>query len=449
MFNIFKYIRVKVAFFVLALLVVTMGIFYGITVHIMNRHILNEMIRRAEMLSKGIAATAAHNFLSRDLLGLDNIVMKVKGSNPDVEYIAILNDDRKAVVHCDLRKTGEILNPAKGQLFRKEKDGIIVKKISGNSSAFLEIVSPILFQDKQLGSVMMGINNSVLLDAQTASRKRILKVFGIASILGIIGSILLSSFLTRPIKALSSGVDNLKQGRRTVPLKVYSQDELGELTKNFNEMTAIISEQQYSLSRYAFDLETSYVSTVRVLAAAIDARDAYTHGHSARVSKLAVQLGRQIGLAREELEDLDIACLFHDVGKIKTPDIILHNEGRLNPQDYKEMMHHPKYGADILRNAPSLHRYIPAVRHHHEWFDGKGYPDGLRGDKIPLFAALIAIADAYDAMTSNRHYRNAYPKQKALDELLAYSAKQFNPELVNIFINIMTSSGNKLPGIDQ
>jgi HD-GYP domain-containing protein (c-di-GMP phosphodiesterase class II) len=147
-----------------------------------------------------------------------------------------------------------------------------------------------------------------------------------------------------------------------------------------------------------------------------------------------------MGLTQQELEDLEIACLFHDVGKIKTPDSILLKRGQLTPDEYQEMMRHVEYGASILSRAPSLAKYIPSTRHHHEWHNGKGYPDGLVGDDIPLFAAIMAVGDAFDAMTSDRPYRKALPEEKALREISRMAGTQFRPDLANLFLNIMTKS---------
>ncbi len=134
-------------------------------------------------------------------------------------------------------------------------------------------------------------------------------------------------------------------------------------------------------------------------------------------------IGKAIGLSKEELDDLEVACLFHDVGKIKTPDSILLKPGKLTQSEYDEMIRHVEYGASILSKAPSLHKYIPAVRHHHERQDGKGYPDGLNSDSIPLFASIIAIADTYDAMTSTRPYRSAFSKILRFVNLFALPAR--------------------------
>ena len=173
------------------------------------------------------------------------------------------------------------------------------------------------------------------------------------------------------------------------------------------------------------------------MAAAIDARDSYTHGHSARVSQLSVLIGKAIGLSIEELRDLEVACLFHDVGKIKIADSILLKQGRLSQSEHEEMIHHVEYGASILDKAPSLRRYIPAVRHHHERQDGKGYPDRLSGDNIPLFASIIAVADTFDAMTSTRPYRKAFSEEEALRELVRVAGTQLRADLVAVFVELI------------
>ncbi len=252
---------------------------------------------------------------------------------------------------------------------------------------------------------------------------------------------MVSSLLTSPIRELTHGVMTMGEGKAVEPLRIYSGDELGRLTEKFNEMTALITRQHDELRKYSKDLEDAYVSTVRVVSAALDARDPYTRGHSERVSNFSRLIAQRIGLDEREMEALEIACLFHDVGKIKTRDSILLKKGNLTPEEYGEMRRHTEYGAALLGSAPSLRIYIPAVRHHHERFDGTGYPDGLCGDQIPLHAAIIAIADAFDAMTSDRPYRYALSAEHALGELLAFSGSQFNPELVDAFVSVIKRQG--------
>ncbi len=433
----FNSIRIKVAGMVLLLLILSALAFYTITLTIMNRHLLNEVLKRSEALSKSTAASAGYSLLSKDLLGLDNMVFRMRESNRDVESIAVVGPDMKIIAHSDIAKAGKTLSPPQGRLLQEGADGTTITESTSPSVGSFEIVSPIVSFNKRQGSVILSVNKSALQDAQHAARKRIMIFFTVILMLGIAGSIVLSSFLTKPIQELSAGVDDLKEGKRYRRLKIYSQDEFGKLTASFNEMMVLIDEQSSRLNKYAKDLEDSYVSTVRVLAAAIDARDPYTHGHSTRVSMLSLQLGKEVGLNSAALEELEVACLFHDIGKIKTPDSILRKRDKLNVWEYKEMMRHTEYGADILSKAPSLQKYIPPVRHHHEWFNGRGYPDGLKGNAIPLFAAIIAITDTYDAMTSNRPYRGAISELETLEELMKCAGKQFNPDLVKVFTRIM------------
>lgn len=430
-------LRFKIAFFVVILMTSTSFALSIVTVQIMNNYILNEIIKRGESVGKSIAASAGYNLLSKDLLGLDNLVFKAKSSNSDMLYVAIVDLNMKTVVHSAAEMIGETKAVAQGQLFREAADGTTVKELTNSSDSIFEILCPIVFMKKSLGSVVIGMNKSILLEAQRKVSSMILIVFGIIVVLGMFASSLLASFLIKPIKELSAGVEELKYGTAKKPLRIYSQDELGKLTRNFNEMSALIADQRGKLTKYARDLEDAYVSMVKVVAAAIDARDSYTHGHSARVAQLSLLLGKQLGLPKADLRDLEVACLFHDVGKIKTPDSILLKRGKLSEAEYQEMMQHVEYGASILSWAPSLSKYIPSTRHHHEWHNGKGYPDGLVGDKIPLFAAIISIADAFDAMTSDRPYRKALFKEEALRRIDRMSGTQFRPELVAIFLDLM------------
>lgn len=436
-------LRFKFAFLVVILLTSTSFILCILTVQIMNNYILNEIIKRGESVGKSIAAAAGYSLLSRDRLGLDNLVFKAKTSNSDMPYMAIVDPDMKTIVHSETPMGGETIQVSQGRLHRKADDGTTVIELPNPSGIIFEISCPIVFAKKTLGNVIIGMNKSVLMEAQKKVKERIVIAFGIIVVLGIFASSLLASFLIKPIKELSVGVDQLKNGTAKKPLRIYSQDELGELTRNFNEMSALISEQKGRINKYAYDLEEAYVSIVKVVAAAIDARDSYTHGHSSRVAQLSLLIGKQAGLSKDELEELEVACLFHDVGKIKTPDSILLKPGRLSPAEYKDMMNHVEDGASILSRAPSLVKYIPSTRHHHEWYNGKGYPDGLVGNNIPLFAAIISIADAYDAMTSDRPYRKALSEEEALREIAHMSGIQFRPDLVTIFLELTKESRAK------
>lgn len=193
-------------------------------------------------------------------------------------------------------------------------------------------------------------------------------------------------------------------------------------------------EQAASLAIALNDLEESYQATLLALSAALDARDRETEGHSQRVTKLALAIGRQLKLSPQELTNLERGALLHDVGKIGISDNILLKAGPLTPTERAVMNQHPQLGYEMLKNIPFLREALPVVLHHQEMYDGSGYPMGLLGDEIPLGARIFAVADTYDAMTSTRPYRKALSHQDALAEILAHRSTQFDPRVVDAFI---------------
>lgn len=440
-FRPLKHIRAKVTLYVLLLLASTVCVSYVITIRILNDHVRGEIVKRAESLTRSIASSAGYNLILKDLLALDNMVFKIKESNPDITSIAILKPDRTIVVHSEAGRAGSKLAPAAGPIVVNAADGTRIREMAPAGDTSFAVESRIVFMEKDLGSVLLDVDWSVLTAAQTQARGKVLPVFAGILILGVASAIWVSSRLTRPVKELALGVEELKRGQRSKPLRVYAEDELGRLTASFNEMTELITGQREKLGQYAHELEEAYISTVRVLGAAIEARDHYTLGHSTRVAEYAVGLARELGLGAEKVEEIEIACLFHDVGKIKIPDAILHKKGRLDPREFKEMRRHPEYGAGILSKARSLYKYMPAVRHHHEWYDGSGYPDGLSRDSIPDEAAIISLADAYDAMTSDRPYREALTRDRALAIIRESAGKQFHPEFARVFLELHKAQG--------
>jgi putative nucleotidyltransferase with HDIG domain len=437
----FRTIRFKLSLFVFTLLIFTTVVFFLATVKILNRVILNEIIKRAESLSKSSAAAAAYSLISSDVLGIDHLVFKGKESNRDVEYIAVVDTRMNIVAHSDIKRRGKVLSRAKGNLFKEDGDGTRVSEISLSSGKSFEISTPIVFKRKALGTVIVGVNQSVLLEVQRLARQRIFVIFTMILLVGLVGILWLSFFITRPIKELSAGVEDLKGGKRTRPLRIYSKDELGKLTESFNNMSELITDQKKELFKYTQELEDAYISILRVLAMAIDARDSYTLGHSARVALHSLMIGEEIGLKEKELEELEITSLFHDVGKLKTPDAILFKNRSLDSTEYDKIRHHPEDGAEILNKVKPLQKYVESVKHHHEHYNGKGYPDGLDGDGIPLYAAIISIADTYDAMTSTRPYREALSKEEACKELEKGAGKQFHPDLVKAFLRAIKHGG--------
>jgi len=184
-----------------------------------------------------------------------------------------------------------------------------------------------------------------------------------------------------------------------------------------------------------------YPDALRALVAAVEAKDEYTHGHSARVAEYSVRLGQQMGLGPTQLRQLAQGAVLHDIGKIGTADTVLNKPGALTPEERAWIEQHPVAGWEIVRQAPSLHAALEVVRHHHERWDGTGYPDGLAGTAIPLQARMAAVADVWDALTSERAYRAAWSPQRALDHLVAGVGSQFDPACVDAFLDVLARQG--------
>jgi putative nucleotidyltransferase with HDIG domain len=193
-------------------------------------------------------------------------------------------------------------------------------------------------------------------------------------------------------------------------------------------------------ARYTFklyvDMKDAYLVTIRALASSMDAKDHYTLGHSERVSEYSEAIARKMNLGYDEVENIRTAALLHDIGKIGVPDTILNKPGRLNEEEYKICQRHAEIGHSIIHGIDYLKSCEEIIRSHHERYDGKGYPDGLAGDNIALETYVVALADAYDAMSSDRPYRTALPEEKILSIIAEERGFQFHPDVVDVFLSL-------------
>jgi putative nucleotidyltransferase with HDIG domain len=197
---------------------------------------------------------------------------------------------------------------------------------------------------------------------------------------------------------------------------------------------------RYAFSKYAETREL-FFGTVSALSQAIDAKDGFTRGHADRVSRIAGAIARELRVSEKQIEEIELAGLLHDIGKIGVEDRILMKPQRLDPVEQELMRRHPIYGASILEPSAALRVLVPIVLHHHENYDGTGYPDGLRGEDIPLGSRIIIVADAYEAMTSDRIYRKAVGHERAMEQLNRYKGVQFDPEIVRVLERLVQKRG--------
>ena len=197
------------------------------------------------------------------------------------------------------------------------------------------------------------------------------------------------------------------------------------------------------------ELEKAYLESIETLRYTVEAKDAYTRGHSDRVSAYSYLIGKYLNLSEEDLKKLKLGGLFHDIGKIGVPDSILLKTERLTDDEYSEIKNHPSIGAHILSNATMFQDIIPIVKHHHERYDGKGYPGQLQGENIPYLARITAIADTFDAMTSKRAYRDPLPLEVVKEEFQKNSGTQFDPEIIPVFLDILNNHYDEIEKIQN
>ena len=241
---------------------------------------------------------------------------------------------------------------------------------------------------------------------------------------------------------LKNEIRRLNQVTREQNLKL--QDMNRNLEGKVRERTKQLADKHQ-------ELRIAYVQTIRALAEAVDAKDAYTRGHSERVGVYASKMARALGLPKELIERVYIAGLLHDVGKIGVRDAVILKPDKLNDEEYAEIQQHPEIGARILQPVEFLADVVPCVRHHHEWFDGsrRGYPDQLRGNAIPLPSRIILVSDTVEAMTSDRPYRKGLPLETVVSELHRFAGTQFDPKCVEVMLRLLEDEGENFIKKDQ
>lgn len=218
--------------------------------------------------------------------------------------------------------------------------------------------------------------------------------------------------------------------------------------KAINQMN-IIKRINDELKEASQKLEQAYMESIETLRYTVEAKDPYTRGHSDRVSEYSVLIGKYLGLSEKDLHTLKVGGLFHDVGKIGIPDAILLKPGKLTNDEYSEIKNHPAIGVHILSNARIFAEIIPIVKHHHERYDGFGYPSNLKGEDIPYFARIAAVADTFDAMTSRRTYRDSLGLDIVKDEINKNKGIQFDPQIADIFLNILENHYDEIQAIQD
>ena len=306
--------------------------------------------------------------------------------------------------------------------FSGTRDGRAVEMLGSYATAELD-------KNSRLGVIAIQ-DESAALASVADMRWQTLWISLIAALLTILIGIFFANKLTHPVSQLASGAHRIAMGDFSQRIDVTSRTELGDLGNSFNLMTDQIERFIGDLQRSAQENRELFIGTVKGLAAAIDGKDPYTRGHSERVSRFSMAIAQRLGISDEEIEKIRISALLHDVGKIAIDDNILKKPSALTDEEYEIMKGHPQKGYKIMSQIPAMKEFLPGMYMHHEMVNGKGYPQGLKGDEIPLMGKIVAVADTFDAMTTDRPYQKAMKFDEALARIESFVGTRYDPAVV-------------------
>lgn len=313
----------------------------------------------------------------------------------------------------------------------------------------LEMLGSYATAELDQNSLRLGViaiqDEAAALKSVTAMRWQTLWISLVAGLLTIILGFFFAKKLTHPVQELAAGAHRIASGDFSQRIEYRSKTELGDLGSSFNLMTD-------QLERFIQDLQCSveenrqlFLGTVKALAAAIDGKDPYTRGHSERVARVSVAIAQRLNLPDEECEKIRVSALLHDVGKIGIDDSILKKPSALTDDEYEIMKEHPQKGYKILSQIPAIKDFLPGMYMHHEMINGQGYPQGLKGDEIPLMGRIVAVADTFDAMTTDRPYQRAMKFEDAVARIQSFVGTRYDAQVVAAFSEACTD-GQIRPG---
>lgn len=288
--------------------------------------------------------------------------------------------------------------------------------------------------DKSFGVITMQ-DESTALASVGEMRMQTWEISISFAVFALIAGYMLSRLMTQPLLHLVSAAKRIADGDFSSRVDARNMTEIGTLGATFNVMTDKIEEQIANLAKAAAENRELFVGTVKALAAAIDGKDKYTRGHSERVARISVAIGKRLGLGEQELDTLRMSALLHDVGKIAIDDAILKKPAALTDAEFEIMKTHPQAGYKIMSQIPAMKDFLPGMYMHHEMVNGKGYPQGLTGDQIPMQAKIISVADTFDAMTIDRPYSKGMELDAALARLRELVGTRYQSEVVEALID--------------
>ena len=324
--------------------------------------------------------------------------------------------------------------------FTLDRDGRITPMLGSYATAELD-------HNSLLGVVAIQDEAAALASVRDM-RKQTLYISLLAATLALLIGFYFAEKLTRPVRELAAGALRIAAGDFSQRVKVPGRTELGQLGASFNQMTDQVERFVGDLQRSANENHDLFLGTVKALAAAIDGKDPYTRGHSERVSRFSVATAQGLGLPENEIEQIRISALLHDIGKIGIDDNVLKKPSALTDAEFEIMKTHPQKGYKIMSQIPAMRDFLPGMYMHHEMINGGGYPQGLKGDEIPMQARIVSVADTFDAMTTERPYQRAMDLEAALIRLKSFVGTRYDARVVAAFI-AACEAGKIRPGVSR
>jgi HD-GYP domain-containing protein (c-di-GMP phosphodiesterase class II) len=310
--------------------------------------------------------------------------------------------------------------------FSLVRDGRKVEMLGSYATAELD-------KNSRLGVIAIQDESAALASVSDMRRQTILISF-VAALLTLLIGFFFAKKLTQPVQELASGAHRIASGDFSQRINIRSRTELGDLGNSFNLMTDQVERYITDLQRSADENRELFLGTVKSLAAAIDGKDPYTRGHSERVSRMSVAIAQRLELPDDECEKIRISALLHDVGKIAIDDNILKKPAALTDDEFLIMKQHPQKGYKIMSQIGAMKEFLPGMYMHHEMVNGQGYPQGLQGDEIPLMAKIVAVADTFDAMTTDRPYQRAMEFEAAVKRIQSFVDTRYDAAVVRAFV---------------
>jgi len=371
------------------------------------------------------------------LVSLQPIFETLKERGSDTETAYVVDKSGRVILHSSpsvMLKRPDFNNVPLVEKFMKEPVRLTMSypvSDQGTEVRVLGTVAPV--GEPDWGVVVQKVEAAAYA-AVTRVVRRTLLIMLVALVIALILGGLLARTVSHPITKLAEAAEELAHGNFKVRAVPSGGRESAALAGAFNHMAAQIEAYVERLVQSAQENRELFVNSIRTIALAIDAKDPYTRGHSDRVCAYALGLAREMGLKGAELDEVRIAAMLHDVGKIGIDDRVLRKPSTLNDDEFDMVKAHPFQGAQIMDPVPQLKRVIPGIKYHHENWAGGGYPEGLKGAEIPVIARIIAVADTFDAMTTDRPYQRAISSRYAAEKIRSLVGKRFDPQIVDAFL---------------